>query len=97
MPGQHERALEALHRRGRLRSLQLPRGTDFTSNDYLGLAHELKQALANYTESGGTGRTAIDQAASGARYSVQPVWNTMLARWAEGQQQTLGAYDRPWR
>jgi type I restriction enzyme R subunit len=29
--------------------------------DYLGLAHELKQALANYTESGGTGSTAIDQ------------------------------------
>jgi type I restriction enzyme R subunit len=30
--------------------------------DYLGLADELKQALATYTESGGTGRTAIDQA-----------------------------------
>jgi len=29
--------------------------------DYLGLAHELKRALATYTESGGTGRTAIDQ------------------------------------
>ena len=29
--------------------------------DYLGLAHELKLALATYTESGGTGRTAIDQ------------------------------------
>jgi len=29
--------------------------------DYLGLAHELKEALATYTESGGTGRTAIDQ------------------------------------
>ncbi len=29
--------------------------------DYLGLAHELKKALANYTQSGGTGRTAIDQ------------------------------------
>ena len=29
--------------------------------DYLGLAHELKQALATYTESGGTGRTAISQ------------------------------------
>src|SRR3990172_168216 len=28
--------------------------------DYLGLAHELKQALANYTESGGAGRTAMD-------------------------------------
>ncbi|MEJ7810678.1 MAG: type I restriction endonuclease subunit R [Gemmatimonadaceae bacterium] len=30
--------------------------------DYLGLADELKQALATYTDSGGTGKTAIDQA-----------------------------------
>ena len=30
--------------------------------DYLGLAHELKQALAIYTESGGEGKTALDQA-----------------------------------
>jgi type I restriction enzyme R subunit len=29
--------------------------------DYLGLAHELKAALSTYTESGGTGRTALDQ------------------------------------
>ena len=29
--------------------------------DYLGLAHELRQALATYTESGGKGQTAIDQ------------------------------------
>ncbi|HWQ70585.1 MAG TPA: type I restriction endonuclease subunit R [Patescibacteria group bacterium] len=29
--------------------------------DYLGLAQELKQALATYTESGGTGRTALSQ------------------------------------
>ena len=29
--------------------------------DYLGLAHELKAALATYTESGGTGKTAIEQ------------------------------------
>ncbi len=29
--------------------------------DYLGLAHELKRALAAYTQSGGTGRTALDQ------------------------------------
>jgi type I restriction enzyme R subunit len=29
--------------------------------DYLGLAHELKQALATYTDSGGSGRTAVDQ------------------------------------
>ena len=30
--------------------------------DYLGLADELKRALATYTESGGAGKTAIDQA-----------------------------------
>ena len=29
--------------------------------DYLGLAHELKWALATYTESGGTGETVLDQ------------------------------------
>ena len=29
--------------------------------DYLGLAHDLKRALATYTESGGTGSTAVDQ------------------------------------
>ena len=30
--------------------------------DYLGLAHELKQAVTTYTESGGKGETALDQA-----------------------------------
>jgi type I restriction enzyme R subunit len=30
--------------------------------DYLGLADELKQALATYTEAGGTGETVLDQA-----------------------------------
>ena len=30
--------------------------------DYLGLAHELKRALDTYTESGGAGQTALDQA-----------------------------------
>ena len=29
--------------------------------DYLGLAPDLKQALATYTQSGGSGRTAVDQ------------------------------------
>ena len=29
--------------------------------DYLGLAHEMKQALATYTEGGGAGQTALDQ------------------------------------
>ena len=42
-------------------------------------------------------RAAIDSATSGARYSVQPGWSAQLTRWAEGQQHTLGAYDRPWR
>ncbi len=30
--------------------------------DYIGLAHELRRALATYTESGGTGKTTVDQA-----------------------------------
>ena len=43
-------------------------------------------------------RAAIDQAsAADTRYSVQPAWIATLARFAEGQQHTLGAYDRPWR
>ena len=32
--------------------------------DYLGLAHDLKRALATYTQSGGTGTTALDQEAA---------------------------------
>ncbi len=32
--------------------------------DYLGLAHELRAALATYTQSGGTGQAAIDQEAA---------------------------------
>ncbi len=42
-------------------------------------------------------RAAIDLATSNARYAVQPAWSAQLGRWAEGQQHTLGAYDRPWR
>ena len=43
-------------------------------------------------------RAAIDQACSAqARYSVQPAWTATLGRYSEGQQHTLGAYDRPWR
>ena len=43
-------------------------------------------------------RSAIDQAfASGQRFSAQPAWTATLARFAEGQQHTLGAYNRPWR
>lgn len=43
----HERALEALARRGRLRALEARAGLDFASNDYLGLAEseELRAAL----------------------------------------------------
>lgn len=44
-----ERALEALGRRGRLRSLTPRKGLDFSSNDYLGLGSsaELRQAAAD--------------------------------------------------
>lgn len=38
MSGTHERALDALLKRGRLRALEPRRGLDFASNDYLGLA-----------------------------------------------------------
>jgi putative protease len=45
-------------------------------------------------------RAAIDQALAAqgpGRYHVQPEWAAVLGRHAEGQQQTLGAYNRPWR
>ena len=47
MSANHERALDALLRRGRLRTLEAAHGIDFTSNDYLGLAksRELAQAV----------------------------------------------------
>ncbi|MBM3115754.1 ubiquinone anaerobic biosynthesis protein UbiU [Jeongeupia naejangsanensis] len=41
-------------------------------------------------------RAAID-AAGDARYSVKPAWLDALAPLSEGHQQTLGAYNRPWR
>jgi 8-amino-7-oxononanoate synthase len=46
---EHERALAALDRRGRLRQLAPRRGLDFASNDYLGLAQsrELADAIAH--------------------------------------------------
>mgnify|MGYP000128385950 CR=1 FL=1 len=41
---------------------------------------------------------AIDTAAAEPeRFNVQPAWVAQLGRYAEGQQHTLGAYDRPWR
>jgi 8-amino-7-oxononanoate synthase len=46
MPGNHERALDALFRRGRLRTLETAQGIDFTSNDYLGLAQSRELAEA---------------------------------------------------
>lgn len=48
-PSPHERALEALARRGRLRALEPARGLDFASNDYLGLARAdgLRNAVAD--------------------------------------------------
>src|SRR5690606_17205349 len=41
-------------------------------------------------------RAAIDHcAAQPARFAVQPQWVAALGRWSEGQQHTLGAYNRP--
>lgn len=43
-------------------------------------------------------REAIDAATeSPSRYRVEPRWTAALGHLAEGQQHTLGAYDRPWR
>lgn len=43
-------------------------------------------------------REALDAAAGmGTRFQVKPAWQQALGKVAEGQQQTLGAYNRPWR
>ena len=43
-------------------------------------------------------RAAIDAChARPARYSPQPAWTAALGRLSEGQQDTLGAYSRPWK
>lgn len=43
-------------------------------------------------------REAIDAArAAPSRFRVEPRWTAALGHLAEGQQHTLGAYDRPWR
>ena len=61
--------------------------------DYLGLADELKQALATYTESGGTGKTAIDQSEAVAvmleKYEVcQGLFHGFdWSRWVTGKPQ----------
>lgn len=54
MPASHDRALDALLRRGRLRSLEPRHGLDFTSNDYLSLADSalLRQAAVDAIERG---------------------------------------------
>ena len=61
--------------------------------DYLGLSHELKQALATYTESGGTGETAVDKGEAIAlmleKYEVclAILHGFDVARWSTGSQQ----------
>lgn len=54
MPATHDRALDALLRRGRLRSLEPRFGADFASNDYLGLANSpaLRDAVLSAIERG---------------------------------------------
>lgn len=43
-------------------------------------------------------RQAIDSAAAApSRFRVEPEWTAILGHLAEGQQHTLGAYERPWR
>jgi putative protease len=45
-----------------------------------------------------TWREAIDACrADPARYTVRPAWSEALRKMSEGQQQTLGAYHRPWK
>jgi putative protease len=43
-------------------------------------------------------RAALDALASDSeRYHVKPAWQADLAKVSEGNQATLGAYNRPWR
>jgi O2-independent ubiquinone biosynthesis protein UbiU len=43
-------------------------------------------------------RAAIDQCKRNPPgFAVSPVWSAELGKLAEGQQQTLGAYNRPWK
>lgn len=54
MSSPHERALQALARRGRLRALEAASGHDFASNDYLGLAGSgaLREAVRSALDRG---------------------------------------------
>ena len=62
--------------------------------DYLGLAHELKKALAAYTESGGRGDTALDQAEAVAVMQEKHeicrglFWGFDWSGWIDGDAQT---------
>ncbi len=62
--------------------------------DYLGLAHELKKALATYTQSGGKGGTALHQAEAVAvmleKHEVCRglFWGFDWSGWADGDAQT---------
>ncbi|MBI5271318.1 MAG: U32 family peptidase [Burkholderiales bacterium] len=60
---------------------------------------EGRQRSASYVEQvTRVWRAAIDRAlADSAAYQVAPDWAETLTHHAEGQQQTLGAYERPWR
>ena len=43
-------------------------------------------------------RQALDMAIqSPEKFSVNPLWQQALAKVSEGQQVTLGAYNRPWK
>ena len=62
--------------------------------DYLGLAHELKKALAAYSESGGRGETALDQAEAVAvmleKYEICRglFWGFDWSGWTDGDAAT---------
>ena len=62
--------------------------------DYLGLAHELKKALATYTDSGGRGETALNQAEAVAvmleKHEICRglFWGFDWSGWADGDAQT---------
>lgn len=57
-----------------------------------------QRSIAYVAEVARVWRAAIDRVAHGAQpFAVEPAWDAQLRRLAEGQQQTLGAYYRPWK